>query len=71
MRADYRDIIENKYLQIWEDFQVIGIMDLTIAERRKIYEMYCNEVRAVPDNTWCGKCIVEYLRELISLYRNS
>ncbi len=63
--------IENHYLQIWEDFEVIQFMDLNAAERAELHRMYCEEVRAVPYNSWCGPCVVGWLKELIIEYKNT
>jgi hypothetical protein len=71
MQNDNRERIANHYLQIWEDFEVINFMDLNVAERAELHRMYCNEVRVVPDNSWCGPCVVEWLKELIWKYRNN
>lgn len=60
--------IADHYLQIWEDFQVINFMDLNIAERAELHRIYCEEIRVVPDNSWCGPCVVEWLKEIIVLY---
>jgi hypothetical protein len=62
--------IADHYLQIWEDFQVIEFMDLNLNERHELHRIYCEEVRAVPDNSWCGPCVVEWLKELIFKYKN-
>jgi hypothetical protein len=44
-------------------------MDLNIAERAELHKMYCEEVRLVPDNSWCGPCVVEWLKELVFHYK--
>ena len=70
MQDANRERIENHYLQIWEDFQVIQFMDLNAFERAQLWAMYCEEVRVVPDNSWCGPCVAEWLKELIFKYKN-
>jgi len=61
--------IEAHYLAIWEDFEIIGVLDLNAAERAWVYNSYCKEIRAVPDNTWCHRCIVDMFKELINQYK--
>jgi hypothetical protein len=70
MTEPNRQRIANHYLQIWDDFQVIQFMDLNVAERAELHKMYCEEVRLVPDNSWCGPCVVEWLKELIFLFKS-
>jgi hypothetical protein len=71
MQNDNRERISSHYLQIWQDYEVIQYMDLNQAERNELHRMYCQEVRPVPDNSWCGPCVVEWLKELIWFYNNS
>jgi hypothetical protein len=66
-----RERIKSHYLQIWEDFEVIQFMDLNASERAGLHRMYCEEVRPVPDNSWCGPCVVEWLKELIFKYKQT
>ena len=66
-----RERIGSHYLQIWEDFEIIQFMDLNQNERAELHRMYCQEVRAVPDNSWCGPCVVECLKELIFKYKTN
>jgi hypothetical protein len=65
-----RNRIESHYLQIWEDFEVIQYMDLNAAERAELHRMYCEEIRVTADNSWCGPCVVGWLKELIVKYKN-
>lgn len=65
-----RNRIENHYLQIWEDFEVIQFMDLNAAERAELHRMYCEEIRVTADNSWCQRCVVEWFKELIVKYKN-
>lgn len=69
MDANSAARIRDHFLNIWEDFEVINYMDLTHAERAELWQMYCKEVRPVPDNSWCGPCVVEWLKELIFKYK--
>jgi hypothetical protein len=62
--------IENHYLQVWDDWEIVKVWQPTIAERNELWQMYSHEVRAVPDNSWCGPCVMEWLKELINLYKN-
>ena len=70
MQDANRARIESHYLQIWDDYQVIQYMDLNHAERAELHRIYCEEIRVVPDNSWCGPCVVEWLKELIFVYKN-
>jgi hypothetical protein len=71
MQDANRERIENHYLQIWDDFQVIQFMDLNVKERAELHRMYCEEIRVVADNSWCGPCVVEWLKELIVKYKTA
>jgi hypothetical protein len=65
-----RQRIANHYLHIWEDFEIIQFMDLNQNERAELHRMYCEEIRGVPDNSWCGPCVAEWLKELIFLFKS-
>ena len=72
MRIDNRDLIQNHYLQIWEDWLIIQFMDLTGQERAEVIRMYREEVDPVyPDNPGCSRCIIEVFRVLINKFREN
>jgi hypothetical protein len=70
MNQKNKDRIESHYLQIWQDWEIIQVMDLNIAERHEIWQMYCEEIRPSADNTWCPSCVVNMFKELIVKYKN-
>lgn len=71
MQDANRKRIESHYLHIWEDFQIIQYMDLNHAEREEIKQIYAAEIGNPIGNTWCGPCVVEWLKELIVKYKST
>lgn len=70
MRIDNYNLIKEKYLPIWEDFEVIGWMDLNHSERAELVKIYREEVDVSwPDNPGCSRCYVELMRNLINCFR--
>lgn len=71
MRIDNYNIVKDKFLPIWEDFEVVGWMDLNHNERAELTRIYREEVDPNwPDNPGCSKCIIEQLKNLINVWKS-
>ncbi len=71
MRIDNYNLIKEKYLPIWEDFENIGWMDLSHNQRAEVTAIYRAEVDASwPDNPGCSRCIVELMKNLINCFKS-
>ena len=70
MQDANRARIADHYAGVWEEWEGVKVWAPNAAERDELWKMYCEEVRAVPDNSWCGPCVMEWLKELIYLYKN-
>jgi hypothetical protein len=69
MRNDNRIIIEQKYKPYYEEFVITQVLDLNYNERHEILRIYRDEINpAQPDNSWCGNCVVDMLKQIVNLY---
>ena len=57
-----REQIEDGFREYYETFKLIQVLDMGLADRRKLHDLVQAEWQpGIAFTDWCGKCAIEYL----------